>query len=119
MVLRRRPHRFLLAAIPVRDGTIAGRTGRACHDHGVGRTVAIVVALVVQALVLVFLYVPSGLVVPGWAWVLIIAIGVAFAVTAGVLARRRSLAVIAVPVVSALTWFAYIAAGEAIFGWTA
>jgi hypothetical protein len=85
----------------------------------VGRTVAIVVALVVQALVLVFLYIPSGLVVPGWAWVVIVAIGVAFSVTAVVLARRRSLAVIAVPVVSALTWIAFVAAGEALFGWTA
>ena len=85
----------------------------------VGRTIAIVVALVVQALVFLFLYVPSGLVVPGWAWVLIVAIGVAFAVMAVVLARRRSLAVLAVPVVSAVTWIAYVAAGEAIFGWTA
>ena len=110
---------FLLAQFRHQAGTIASRTGRACHDHGVGRTVAIVVGLVVQALVVMFLYIPSGLVVPGWAWVLIVAIGVAFAVWAIVLARRRSLWVLAVPVVSALTWFAYVAAGEAIFGWTA
>lgn len=84
-----------------------------------GRTVAIVAALVVQALVVVFLYLPSGLVVPGVAWALIIAIGVAFAVVAGILARRRSLVVLAVPVVSALTWLGYVSAGEAILGWTA
>ena len=86
---------------------------------GVGRTIAIVVGLVVQGLVLVFMYVPSGLLVPGWAWVLIVAIGVGFGVISVVLARKKSLAVLAVPVVSALTWLAYVSAGEAIFGWTA
>jgi hypothetical protein len=85
----------------------------------VGRTVAVAAGVVAQALVLVFLYLPSGLLVPGLAWGVIVAIGVAFGAAAVVLARRRSLAVLAVPVVSALTWVAFVSAGEAIFGWTA
>ena len=84
-----------------------------------GRKIAVVAGLVLQALVLVFLYIPSGLVVPVWAWVLAMAVGLAFTAAAGALARRGSLWVLAVPFVSALALYGYVSLGEAVFGWTA
>lgn len=80
--------------------------------------IAATLALVAQVLVLVFLYVPAGLVVPAPAWLLLIALGLGLAVLAVRLARRGSFAVLLVPVASALLWFAYVEGGVAIFGWT-
>lgn len=65
-----------------------------------------------------FFYLASGLVAPGWAVLTLMAWWVALAVVLGLLARRRSYWVLAVPVVAAVTWFGALTFGEQVLGWT-
>ena len=65
-----------------------------------------------------WLYLVSGLVVPGPWLFLFWAFFLAAVVVAVRLARRRSYWVLAVPVVTGLVWWAGVAAGEAFLGWT-
>ncbi len=64
-------------------------------------------------------YAASGLLAPGWAVALL---AVWWLVLGGVLlllAARRSLFVLVVPLVALLTWVAVVSAGDAWLGWTA
>ena len=85
---------------------------------GAGRVVVAVVALLLMVPI-GFFYLSSGLVVPGPWLFLLWALWLALAVLAVWLARRRSWWVAAVPVGAALLWWAFLSAGEAVFGWTA
>lgn len=66
-----------------------------------------------------FLYLPTPLVAPTAAAVLLDVWWLALLVTAVLLWRRRSLWVLAVPGVAVATWVAVILAGRAWLGWTA
>jgi hypothetical protein len=63
-------------------------------------------------------YLASGLLAPGWAVAMLLAVWVALLVAAIVLLRRRPLAVPLVPLVGLLIWLLVISAGEAWLGWT-
>ncbi|GAA0797245.1 hypothetical protein [Spirilliplanes yamanashiensis] len=69
-------------------------------------------------LALLFWYVASGLVAPGWAVLTLLVIWAALLVVAVRLRRRRPLLVPLVPVVGFLVWIGAITAGETWLGWT-
>jgi hypothetical protein len=82
-----------------------------------GRTTAAALSLLAMAPV-GFFYAASGLVVPGpWLYLMWLAYLGLLAV-AVVLTRRRSYAVLAVPVTAAAVWWALISLGDAYWGWT-
>jgi hypothetical protein len=64
-------------------------------------------------------YAASGLLAPGWAVALLAVWWLLLGGVLLVLAARRSLFVLAVPVVALLTWVAVVSAGGAWLGWTA
>jgi Flp pilus assembly protein TadB len=72
----------------------------------------------VAHLVLLFWYVASGLLAPGWAVLLLLLIWAALLVLALRLRRRRPLLTPLVPLVGLAVWFFGISAGEAWLGWT-
>jgi hypothetical protein len=81
---------------------------------------AVVAALALVAhLTVGLLYVSSGLVAPLWAVVLLLVLWAAQLVACGLLLRRRSWWVLAVPVVALALWVLLINAGSALLGWTA
>lgn len=63
-------------------------------------------------------FLASGLMAPGWAVALFIAIWVALVVLGALLVRRRPLWVIPIPFAAALIWLGGMSAGEAWLGWT-
>ena len=66
-----------------------------------------------------FVYLVSGLAVPGWAVVLLLLWWGVLAWWFVRLVARRSWWTPAVPVVGALTWVVVVTAGEQLLGWTA
>lgn len=74
---------------------------------------------IAQALVLVILYLPAGLVVPPTAWLILNGAGVAGGIVGLARARRWRYGPVAVPVVSVVLWFAFVAGGAALFDWSA
>lgn len=65
------------------------------------------------------LYAPSGLVVPSWAYVLLIVVWCALLAVAILLLRTgRPLLVLALPVAACLIWFGVLSAGGSWLGWT-
>jgi hypothetical protein len=72
----------------------------------------------VAHLALLFWYVASGLVAPGWAVLMLLLIWVALVVLAIRWRRRRPLLVPLVPVAGFVIWIGVISAGEAWLGWT-
>ena len=69
-------------------------------------------------LALLYWYVVSGLLAPGWAVLMLLVIWVALLVVAVRLRRRRPLLVPLVPLVGFLVWIGVITAGETWLGWT-
>ena len=84
-----------------------------------GWRVAMVAAVVLQVVVVVAFYVPSGLVAPLWGWLVINAMGLALTAVAVVALRRGRRWVVAVPFASCAAWMAVLWAGSALFDWTA
>jgi hypothetical protein len=82
------------------------------------RIVAAVVAAL-SHLVVGVLYISSGLVAPLWAVVFLLAVWAGFAVALGLLARRRTYWVLAVPVLALVVWATVVGFGGAWLGWTA
>ncbi len=78
-----------------------------------------VVGVVAQVLVMVFLYLPAGLIVPGAAWVVLNLAGVGLTVMAVAGVRRHRRWVPLVPAVSIVGWVAFVTLGGALFGWQA
>lgn len=64
-------------------------------------------------------YVAAGLLAPLWAVVILQVLWLVFTLGWVLLVRRRSWWNLAVPVVSATTWYLVITAGEQLLGWTA
>ncbi|HZI98392.1 MAG TPA: hypothetical protein VFD41_12785 [Actinomycetales bacterium] len=81
--------------------------------------IALVVLAAVLQLVVGWLYLVSGLVVPGAFIVALLVFWVAQVVVGVRLVGRRSPWVVAVPVVGFLTWLALLWFGGEILGWTA
>ncbi len=79
--------------------------------------VAVVAGL--QALMLLFLHLPAGLVVPLSGYVGLNLAGITLTVAGIIAARRGRRLALACPVVSGLFWVAYVSAGAALFDWTA
>ena len=63
-------------------------------------------------------FVASGLMAPGWAVALFIAVWVALVVLGCLLIRRRPLSVVPLPFVAAALWVGGMSAGGAWLGWT-
>ena len=63
-------------------------------------------------------FLASGLMAPGWAVALLMAIWLALSVVGGLWIRRRPLWVIPLPFVAAAIWFGGMSAGGAWLGWT-
>jgi len=82
------------------------------------RTLAVIVGIVGHLLALVW-FAASGLVAPAWAVVVLLAVWVVLAIGLWRLARRKSGWAIAIPVIDAAFWLAFIQAGSALFDWTA
>jgi len=74
--------------------------------------------LILHAVVF-FWYAASGLVAPGWAVALLLAVWVALLAVGIWLRRRRPLLTPLVPVAAMAVWFLAIAAGDAFLDWTA
>jgi hypothetical protein len=87
------------------------------HRPGGGRLAAAIVALLAMAPV-AFFYAVSGLLVPGPWLYLMWALYLALLWLTIWLARRGSFAVLVVPVVAAVAWWATISLGEEYGGWT-
>ncbi len=91
------------------------------HLQDEGRRLASMVALVfsamLHAVVAVFVF-PSGLIAPGWAWTLLVAL---WMLGAWLLWRWRRfpIRILLVPFVMAAIWYATITAGDVWLGWTA
>ena len=83
------------------------------------RIVAIVVAVVLQAVVLVPFTVASGLLAPLWAVVVLYVLWLGSAATLFVTARRQPLAAPLIPMVNAGLLFGILGLGETVLGWTA
>ncbi|HET9443575.1 MAG TPA: hypothetical protein VFO65_09640 [Acidimicrobiales bacterium] len=84
-----------------------------------GWRVAAIVAVVLQVVVVVVFYVPSGLVAPLWGWLAINAMGLALTAVAVIALRRGRRWVVAMPPVSFVLWLGALTAGSALFDWTA
>jgi hypothetical protein len=70
-------------------------------------------------MVTLFFYVSSGLVAPGWAILVLLAVWLfLLVVSIQLLRQRRPLWVLPVPIVAFLFWFAALSAGETWLGWT-
>ena len=103
--------------LPAMTDSRAGQQATGERRRSLWPGVAAGVALLAMAPV-GFFYAVSGLVVPGpWLFLLWLLYGVLLAAAVW-LTRRRSYAVLAVPVVAGVAWFAIISAGEAWWGWT-
>ena len=74
---------------------------------------------IIGHLVTLVWYMASGLMAPGWAVIGLLVIWLVLAGVAIYLLRTRPAWVLAVPVASAVIWFAVMAAGDAWLGWTA
>jgi hypothetical protein len=74
---------------------------------------------VLAHLALFFWYVASGLVAPGWAVAVLLAIWAALLVVVIKLRRTHPFLAWLVPVFALAFWFGAISAGEAWLGWTA
>ena len=61
----------------------------------------------------------AGLVAPGWAVVLLVAVWLALVALGVAWFRRRPWWVLPLPVLAAAIWFGGMSAGEAFLGWTA
>jgi hypothetical protein len=72
----------------------------------------------VAMLVLAPFFVSSGLMAPGWAVVVLVAIWLALFVLGCLWIRRKPLWVVPLPFVAAAIWFGVMSAGEAWLGWT-
>ena len=88
------------------------------QGRGVAQLVLAAVAGIGHALV-GFLYLVSGLAVPGWAVVLLLLWWLLLAWWLVRLAARRSWWTPAVPVVGVVTWVVVVTAGSQLLGWTA
>ncbi|HET9872477.1 MAG TPA: hypothetical protein VFP89_07775 [Propionibacteriaceae bacterium] len=64
-------------------------------------------------------YFAAGLLAPGWAVVIFIAVWLTLFTLGCIWFRRRPLWVLAVPLLAAAFWFGGLSAGEALLGWTA
>jgi hypothetical protein len=84
---------------------------------GPGFAVAAVIAWLAMVPV-GFFYAASGLVVPGPYLFVMWVVYAVLLVAAFVLTRRRSLLVLAPPVLGAVLWWSVVSAGEAWLGWT-
>lgn len=93
-------------SVPSRGGT------------GPARSAAWWIGLVGHLLALPW-YAASGLVAPGWAVLLLLAIWVALLLVGLALRRRSPAWMLAVPVLDAAIWFGGVSAGEAFLNWTA
>jgi hypothetical protein len=70
--------------------------------------------------VAVFPYAASGLLAPGWAYVVLYGAWLALLVYGVVLFRsRRERAVLVVPVLALAFWFVFMTFGDFVLGWTA
>lgn len=91
------------------------------HLRDEGRRLASMVALVfsamLHAVVAVFVF-PSGLIAPGWAWLMLVAL---WMLGAWLLWRWRRfpIRILSVPFVMAAIWWVTITAGDVWLGWTA
>ena len=72
----------------------------------------------VAMLVLAPFFVSSGLMAPGWAVVVLVAIWLALFVLGCLWIRRKPLWVVPLPFVAAAIWFGAMRAGGAWLGWT-
>lgn len=70
-------------------------------------------------LALFFWYAASGLVAPGWAVAVLLAVWAVLLFVALRLRRARPALVPLVPLAAALIWVCAVAAGDAFLGWTA
>jgi G:T-mismatch repair DNA endonuclease (very short patch repair protein) len=76
-----------------------------------------VVALVALVALAPFFF-ASGLMAPGWAVVVFVAVWLALLVAGCVWVQRHPARVIPLPVIAAAFWFGGMSAGEAWLGWT-
>ena len=74
---------------------------------------------IVGHVVVLYLYLVSGLVVPAWALGVLLAIWVGLLLLAIFLLRTRPAWTLLVPVGAVAIWFAVVSAGDAWLGWTA
>jgi hypothetical protein len=72
----------------------------------------------VALLALAPFFLASGLMAPGWAVVLLMAIWLALFLLGCLWIRRKPLWVIPLPFIGAVIWFGGMTAGEAWLGWT-
>jgi hypothetical protein len=63
-------------------------------------------------------FIASGLMAPGWAVALFIAVWLALFVTGCLWIRRRPLQVVPLPFVAVAVWFGGMTAGGELLGWT-
>lgn len=61
----------------------------------------------------------AGLLAPGWAVGVLLAVWAVLAAALAVLVRRRSPTALLVPPAALALWFAAVTAGEQLLGWTA
>lgn len=100
-----------------RDARRAGHGPERDLGRQAGSAIAFAFAMLLHGLVGIF-YISSGLVAPGWAVLVLVAIWIGL----GVLLwrwRRRGAVVLTVPFVAAAIWFLVVTAGEQLLGWTA
>jgi G:T-mismatch repair DNA endonuclease (very short patch repair protein) len=76
-----------------------------------------IVALVALVALAPFFF-ASGLMAPGWAVVVFVAVWLALLVAGCLWVRRHPARVIPLPVIAAAFWFGGMSAGEAWLGWT-
>ena len=79
----------------------------------------IAVATAVLQVAALLPYALSRLVAPTYGVVVLLALGAALTVLAGVLVRRRGAVALLVPVLTVLTWITVVTAGDLLLGWTA
>ncbi len=78
-----------------------------------------VIGLVAHVAVGVFLYLPLGLLAPGWAIVLLNAVWAALLVTAIRIYRLAPAKVLLMPAIAIAVWFVTLQVGERFLGWSA
>lgn len=82
-----------------------------------GSAVAFAFAVLLHGLVGIF-YISSGLVAPGWAVLVLVAVWLGLAVLVWRW-RRRGPVVLAVPFAAAALWWLAVTLGDQLLGWTA
>lgn len=82
-------------------------------------TVAVLIAVALQGVMLVPFTVGSGLLAPGWGVVVSYVLWLGAASALFVLARRRPLAAPLAPLANAALLFGFITFGDLVLGWTA